>query len=154
MRIHRHWHALLLIVIAAVTTTSTLVAQDEQAIVRETVQRFFDSMATRDTAMAREAMLAEGLSFSTIVTPDGPKVNAFSHRDYLDGLATGTDQWLERMWDAEIRVHGTIATVWAPYEFHINGELSHCGIDAFNLVKTSSGWRIAGIVYTVEPECK
>ena len=154
MRIPLPWRAIPLVLLALVTTSSTVVAQDDQTAVRETVQRFFESMATRDTAMARQALLVDGVSFSTTVTPEGPKVNPFSHQDYLSGLANGTDQWLERMWDAEVRVHGTIATVWAPYEFRINGELSHCGIDAFSLVKTDAGWRIAGIVYTVEPECE
>lgn len=125
----------------------------EQDAVLKTVQRFFDSMASRDTVMAREALLVEGKSFSTTETSDGPRFSGFTHRDYLSGLSTGTDQWLENMWDPEVRVRGTIATVWAPYEFRINSELSHCGVDAFSLVKTQTGWRIASIVYTVELDC-
>ena len=50
-------------------------------------------------------------------------------------------------------VHGLIATVWAPYDFWIDGKLSHCGIDAFDLIKTEDGWKIAGGVYTVESNC-
>jgi hypothetical protein len=40
--------------------------------------------------------------------------------------------------------------VWTPYDFHIDGEFSHCGIDAFNMVRTDEGWKIASIVWTVE----
>jgi len=50
-------------------------------------------------------------------------------------------------------VHEGIAVVWTPYEFHVNGEFSHCGVDAFSLVRIDGQWKIAGIVYTVEREC-
>jgi hypothetical protein len=56
------------------------------------------------------------------------------------------------MWDPLVLVHGRIAVVWAPYDFHINGEFSHCGVDAFTLIKTENGWQIAGAAYTIEPK--
>jgi hypothetical protein len=57
---------------------------------------------------------------------------------------------LERMWDPEVRVRGAIAQLWTRYDFHGNGTFSHCGVDAFNLVKTDEGWKIAGAMWTVE----
>jgi hypothetical protein len=59
---------------------------------------------------------------------------------------------LERMWDARVLIHGRIAVLWTPYDFHRDGKFSHCGVDAFSLVKTDDGWKIAGFIYTVEPE--
>jgi hypothetical protein len=54
------------------------------------------------------------------------------------------------MWDPDVRIHGAIAVVWTRYDFWVDGKFSHCGVDAFDLVKTAEGWRIAGGVYTVE----
>ena len=54
----------------------------------------------------------------------------------------------ERIWNPEVRVNGLIATVWAPYDFWIDGKFSHCGVDQFDLIKTEEGWKIAGGVYT------
>jgi hypothetical protein len=51
-------------------------------------------------------------------------------------------------------MQGRIATVWAPYDFWIDGKFSHCGVDAFDLIKTDKGWRIAGGAYTVELKCE
>jgi hypothetical protein len=52
---------------------------------------------------------------------------------------------------------GDLATVWAPYDFHRNVQFSHCGTDAFDLLRTADGWRLTGGAYTVEtescPEC-
>ena len=47
-----------------------------------------------------------------------------------------------------------IATVWTPYDFWIDGKFSHCGIDAFDLVKTDEGWKIAGGSYTLEDKVR
>ena len=70
-----------------------------------------------------------------------------------DDAATAGDEtrMLERMWDATVLVHGPLAQVWTPYDFHADGEFSHCGVDAFTLIKTSEGWRVSGVAYTVEP---
>jgi hypothetical protein len=40
--------------------------------------------------------------------------------------------------------------VWAPYDFHIDGQRTHCGVEAFALIRRDSVWQIAGITYTVE----
>jgi hypothetical protein len=57
------------------------------------------------------------------------------------------------MSDPLVMVHEGIAVVWTPYEFQVNGKFSHCGVDAFSLVRIDGRWKIAGIVYTVEQEC-
>lgn len=69
---------------------------------------------------------------------------------YLAVLKRETASYLERIWDAEVRIRGPIAVVWAPYDFHIGGKFSHCGIDIFDLVEKESGWVITGATYTVE----
>jgi hypothetical protein len=56
------------------------------------------------------------------------------------------------MWDPLVSRRGSLAVVWAPYEFQLNGKTAHCGIDVFNLVKTEGRWKIAVASWTVEPE--
>ena len=64
----------------------------------------------------------------------------------------GTD-FLERMWEPTVLVDGRLATVWTPYDFYRGGEFSHCGIDAFHLVRgADDDWRVLSITYTVHPE--
>jgi hypothetical protein len=115
-----------------------------------TVQRFFDTMATRDVDGAGQVLLPGG-SLVSVRTQDGNVVVRTSpHQAYLDGLASRQADVLERMWDPEVRVHGPVATLWTRYDFFRNGAFSHCGVDAFDLVRTESGWKISGGVYTVE----
>ena len=67
-----------------------------------------------------------------------------------DGLKPGA--YRERYWDPIVHVRGKLAVVWTPYEFWQGGKTSHCGIDVFELVKEDSGWRIANMMWTVEPD--
>lgn len=59
---------------------------------------------------------------------------------------------LERYWSPTVLVRGHIALVWTPYEFWLDGKRSHCGIDAFDLVKVDGRWRVANAMWTVEPD--
>ncbi|MDP3000701.1 MAG: hypothetical protein Q8N47_24670 [Bryobacterales bacterium] len=39
--------------------------------------------------------------------------------------------------------HVRIAVVWTPCDIHWDRKFSHCGVDAFSLIKTSEGWKIS-----------
>ena len=63
---------------------------------------------------------------------------------------------IERGYDPIVRVAGTIASVWMPYDLWAAGKWSHCGVDLLTLVQVGSAWRIANFTYTVEqpPACR
>jgi putative lumazine-binding protein len=125
-------------------------AADDRAEITAVVQKLFDAIAARDAEMAKQAVLADA-QFVSARTQDGKVVTRRTTlQQFVENLAKGTNRQLERMWNPEVRVQGTIATLWAPYDFYRDGTFSHCGIDAFDLVKTPDGWRIAGGVWSVE----
>jgi hypothetical protein len=138
--------------IVSVLAIGTLGAQapsSEAAPVVAAVQRLFDAMARRDTLAARELLLpgSRVVALPSDTLPARPRVQSDSA--FLRGLAARPDRLLERMWAPVVQVQGPIATVWAPYDFHRNGQWSHCGIDTVTLVRTAVGWQIAGLAYTV-----
>jgi hypothetical protein len=123
----------------------------EEIAVLTAVQRFFDTMTARDSAGSRAVLDSEGDFVSVRWNADGEAVvRRAPNAEYLANMPKATDKYLERMWDAEVRIHGPIATVWTPYDFHVNGAFSHCGIDAFHLRKSDADWIIASGTYTVE----
>ena len=54
--------------------------------------------------------------------------------------------WEERLLDYKVQVDGNLAHVWTPYEFWFNGNFSHCGANAFTIVKTEAGWKIIHLI--------
>jgi len=124
---------------------------DDEIAVLTTVQRFFETLMTKDVATARSVLDPEGDFISVRWNEDGERVvRRTSISDYLKSLESGTGAYLERMWESEVRVRGPIAIVWTPYDFHVDGNFSHCGVDAFQLLRTEAGWIITGATYTVE----
>lgn len=143
---------LLLAVLLTPTMTVPAFAQraDEEEVLA-TVQRLFDAMAARDPVAAGAVLLPEGQLVAVPEGEPGPPV-VTSHREFLERLGAGEEPWVERMWEARARVHGPIAVVWTPYDFHRGEVFSHCGVDALTLVWTDEGWKISGGVYTVQQE--
>ncbi|MDO8678526.1 MAG: nuclear transport factor 2 family protein [Acidobacteriota bacterium] len=125
----------------------------ERDAVLKTVQAFFDTMAARDVAGARRTLMAEGRLFA-VRQQDGKTVTrTVTNEEYLKDLAGIKPARRERIWNPDVRIRGVIATLWTPYDFWIDGKFSHCGVDAFDLIKTDEGWKIAGGAYTVEAKC-
>lgn len=125
-------------------------SQSPEAPVIAAVQRLFDAMAARDTAAARAVLVPEGLFVAVRTGEAEPVVSATPHADFLARLASPGERWLERMWEPQVLVHGLVAVVWTRYDFYRDGAFSHCGVDAFSLVRTAEGWKIASAVYSVE----
>jgi hypothetical protein len=144
------------IVMAMLTCAFSLQAQTsatEKDAVLKAVQVFFDTMAAKDVEGARAILQPQGRFHNMSMRDGKPDVRAFSNEEYFSILQSSKQKMRERTWNPDVSIHGLIATFRAPYDFWIDGKLSHCGVDAFDLIKTEDGWKIAGGVYTVESKC-
>ncbi|GMQ82728.1 MAG: hypothetical protein BMS9Abin05_2188 [Rhodothermia bacterium] len=140
----------LFVLLVGFAFSKTALAQNEETLVLSSVQQFFDGMAAADSVASR-ALLMEGGQFHSVrQDPDGLFVRRSTFEEYLSDIASNANAFLERMWDPQVSVNGRLAVVTTPYDFHINGEFTHCGTDVFNLIKTDTGWRISSVMYTVE----
>jgi hypothetical protein len=142
----------LVVLLAVFGGFGTASAQDtsDRSLVLAAVQTFLDVIGNRDVEAAKRVMLPEGRLISSREEDGKLTLRPQTHQEFFDSLAKGSGRNLERMWNPEVRIHGTIATVSTPYDFHRDGKFSHCGTDVFNLVKTAEGWKIAGAMWTVQ----
>ena len=69
---------------------------------------------------------------------------------------TGRPEFTERGFGATARVEDRVAQVWVPYDLYIGKTWSHCGVDAFTLIKSEGRWRVASLIYTIQqpPACQ
>ena len=113
-------------------------------------ERLFEAMAARDTAGMR-ATFAPGAKLLGLRTrADGSVVyQQLTIDQFVEFLGRDTrGEWRERAFHPEVRVSGTLATVWADYDFHLGGEFSHCGVDALQLLRFEDGWKIVSLADT------
>ena len=126
------------------------IAQSEKEAVMTTVQTFFSAMSARDTSLTRALFLPEGQYFSIKEDSSHVSIRNTTRAEYVNSLASSSDHWLEKMREPEVLIHDRVAILWTKYDFYRNGKWSHCGVDAFSLLKTAQGWKIVGFIYTVE----
>jgi len=129
-------------------------AADEAAVLA-VVDSSLAAISAEDFEAFADLMLPDAMAFTIREQPDGLGYRARTVAEQRSMVADGADL-IERGFDAEVRVQGHLASVWLPYDFYENGEWSHCGVDAFILLRRPEGWRIASIAWTVEqpPDCR
>jgi hypothetical protein len=128
----------------------------ERDSVLATVQKVFDAMRTRDTILLKSAFdtSARLVGLSRRGSPSVTLMTPSRFGAALRGAKAG-DVWHEKMIDPQVKIDGTIAQVWTYYTFHLNDTFSHCGIDAFMLVKVGNSWKITQLADTERKEgCK
>ena len=125
----------------------------ESRAVLAVVQRMFDAMRTKDTAAFRDIFEPNAKLVGMRTRQNGEQIVQILPWDRFGAfMASDTRaQWIERAWSPEVRIRGTLATVWAEYDFHFGQTPSHCGVDAVQLLKTPAGWKIVSIADTYEP---
>lgn len=142
---------LLCLLAAVVVAPAGLHAQSEEQAVLQVVKRLFDGMRTRDTTLMRAQL--DPTARMIAITPE-QKIATIDPSRWIGGVGKATgDAYDERIFDPEVRVDDNIATVWTYYEFWLGPKLSHCGIDAFFLAKTSAGWKVNQVADTRRKDC-
>jgi hypothetical protein len=126
-------------------------AQTPRDSVIAAVNDFFHAMTARDTAALRRVQFPDGIQYSARVRGDSVAIGRGTFEAFAGQLATMRDVYVERMWQPTVLVHGPLAVVWAPYDIHRNGQFVHCGVDAFTLMRSPAGWKVATVSYTAEP---
>jgi len=48
----------------------------------------------------------------------------------------------EQIFNIKINESGNLANAWVPFAFYLDGKLSHCGVNSFQLVKLESQWKV------------
>ena len=119
--------------------------------VKAAIEHFFEGFHMRDTSMIRTALHKE-IHMQRIGrdATGAPVLVNEKITDFLSSMASLPDtlQIEERLLDYHIRVDGELAHAWTPYEFYLQGDLHHCGVNSFQLFREPDGWKIIYIIDT------
>jgi hypothetical protein len=125
----------------------------DEAAVLATMDRYLTAISSNDLATLAAMQTPEGMTYRARAVPGGGmEVVAHPNTYWSDPVRKTAHAFLERYWSPTVMIRGSIAVVWAPYEFQIDGKTSHCGIDVFDFVKLNGEWKVANAMWTVEPD--
>ena len=113
------------------------------------IHQLFDAMRTGDSAQARAAF-APFARLAGAPEDEGQfNVDESTIDRFIAAIGSEREEvWDEQIWDWDVKVDGNLASVWVPYAFYRGEQLSHCGIDAFQLVRLGEAWKILHVIDT------
>jgi len=118
----------------------------------DAVNTFFEAMSGNDADLAASVMIGDGVLYGYVETAEGLRLVRTSADQFTESMRNRSDSMLERIWDVEVLKKDRLAVAWTPYDFYLNGEFHHCGVNIFNLIRTDDGWKIAGATYSIQTE--
>lgn len=128
--------------------------QSDTAAVLGTLQRFVVALKAKDS-LAMRAELHPQARFTLLRPAQGGGVQAMIlTAETFPRLVSAPNQPTldEPIRNPKVTIDADLATVWAEYQVRIDGKVSHCGYDAFQLVRQQGAWKILNVSDTFRRE--
>lgn len=121
----------------------------DEAAVKAAITRMFDGMSKADSTVLKP-LFAPGARLQTVQNKQGVvSVKENPIAGFIASVGKAKAGALdERLSGMTVNIDGDLATVWTPYSFYYNGQQSHCGANAFTLVRIGGDWKIQNIIDT------
>lgn len=122
----------------------------QEAEIRQSIQTFFDGFHTRDSLKIKTVCYPNTIMQSISENSLGPKLTTEKGSDFMKSVVAISKElkFEERLLSYTVKVDGTMAHAWVPYEFYIEGKFSHKGVNSFQLFKDKEIWKIIYIADT------
>lgn len=123
----------------------------DTAAVLTPIQQLFEGLAAKDSTLLQQPFLPEATLATTYTDSLGKHhLQQQEVALFISSISNlpKTVQLEEKILNYQLQVDVPLATVWTPYEFYLNGNLSHCGVNAFTLFLSDKGWKIISIIDT------
>jgi hypothetical protein len=144
---------LVLVILALPTIAQAQAKGEDEAAVLAVADSALAAVSRSDFVAFTDLMLDSAVTFAAGLRDGQFRLRFSTRAQQRTTQATGS--YTERGFAPTVHVSGPLAMVWLPYDFYVNGKWSHCGVDAFTLLKSDGRWRIASLVWSVEqpPAC-
>jgi hypothetical protein len=124
----------------------------EEAAVLAVLDAYMREISANDLAAMDVRQTADGMTYRHAALDDGSwEVVARSNKYWVARERADEHTYRERYWSPTVMIRGSMAMVWAPYEFQTDGATSHCGIDVFSFARIDGVWKVSNSMWTVEP---
>lgn len=124
----------------------------ERAAVLGTLQRFMDALRLKDAAAMNQHV--DSLTRITLLRPareGGTRVVVMTAAEFIRAVTRPDQPGIdEPIRNPVVHVSGDLATVWAEYQVRRDTTVTHCGFDAFQLVRSGGRWTLLNISDTYQ----
>ena len=133
-------------------------SQSKEESAKLMVNEFFEAFNQQDSVKLKSYAFQEVQLKSVAKNEEGKMViYTDSYKNFIRSIVNipAEVNFEERLGEVEVKTDGYLASVWVPYEFYLNGELSHCGVNIFQLIYVKKQWKIISLFDTRKKQaCK
>lgn len=124
--------------------------------IKAVVNEMLDAISKNDSTRAAKSVVRDGHVMVVIKkkrgnSPTGSFPRFRTNKTFIERTGKRKTNVHERMWNPIILYRGDLAVAWTTYDFHKEGEFSHCGAETFNLIRIDNKWLVADWAFTIEP---
>ena len=113
------------------------------------ITTLLDALTRDDGAAVLAVTLPEGSITAARIAPDGAHQRRTARwAEFAAQLKPDGSRVVESLGTPAIEIDEDVAMVWAPYTVTIDGKVSHCGYDHFDLVRSGGAWKILNVTYS------
>ncbi|MDI6033559.1 nuclear transport factor 2 family protein [Flavobacterium sp. LB2P84] len=125
-------------------------SQAQNQEIQKVVETFFEAFHAKDTlklqVLCDDTMILQSIAENA----KGTKLSNEKPQVFFKSISSipAELKFQEKILSYSIQVDGSMAHAWTPYEFYLNGKLSHKGVNAFTLFKKDNTWKIVHLIDT------
>jgi len=119
----------------------------ETANVLAPIQGLFAAFEAGDSASMLRFVYPDGRVTATGERASGSGLRQMSWTQFARRV-TPDSRFHEGISDPAIEIDGDVAMVWAPFVVRVNGKVSNCGFDHFDLVRENGQWKIMNLTFS------
>lgn len=130
-----------------------------RAEVQQLVERFRQAIHMKDGEAMRGMFLPGGSWFRVLdpaslaaaraKKPEARQINPGRYEEFAEFLGTSPAALEETVDNVRIETDGTVGMVWFDYRFIKDGNQSNHGVETWQVVRDSDGWKISAMLFSV-----
>ena len=125
--------------------------ESDKAAVKKVVEDFFEAFHKQDSVAMKRFVADNVVLQTTGRNKEGKTMFRSTPIEKLyESIVSIPDSisFQEKLTSWSIQVDRTMANAWVGYEFWLNGNFSHCGINSFQMVNFDGDWKIIYLIDT------
>ena len=119
----------------------------ETASVLAPIQQLFAAFEAGDSAAMLRVVHPEGRVTATGTRATSSGLRQMSWTEFATRVTPAT-RFQESISDPAVEIDGDVAMVWAPFVVRVDGKVSNCGTDHFDLVRDKGSWRVMNLSFS------
>lgn len=118
--------------------------------IRAVIDQLFDGMRAGDSTLVKPLFVRGSVLSSIGVNRDNEvRKQSSNASNFITAIGQPKDKvWDELIWSYDIKIDHPMAMAWTEYSFYLGDDLSHCGVNVFELIRLVEGWKISAITDT------